>query len=295
MPGTISAKIRAALRDFPPHQDFRAGRITPAQYVAVLDAQEAEGARRGLNRDQFHLSGREPLDELAYVDGVLADLQRRGLIPTTAYDQAGFTAFRARVTAEFSHGDFTTYIFPEEERLAFALADIVKPTSAGFFGSYYGYWAIWALPAIARAGGRAYFLDIDPRVNDLGRENAAKLGFAACCEFITADAVGYLENSKTTYDFALVDAEGPEDHPDPDYRKKCIYYPIFRASLPRLRPQALVAVHNILLTNAVQDRYFAESVAKNRQQFHKFLPLLEQGFPLRADYATSEGVGVYRR
>ena len=295
MSGTISAKIETALAGYAPYRDYRAGRSSRADYVAVLDSREAEGRELGLNRDQFHLSGRGPRDEVAFVASVLADLRARGLIPGTAYDLAAFAAFRERVRAAFDHGAYSTYIFPEEERLAYALAEIAKPVSAGFFGSYYGYWAIWALPALAARGGRAVFLDIDQRVNDLARENVQRLGFADRCSFVTRDAVAHLAQDATTYDFALIDAEGPEEHADPDYRKKYIYYPIFRASLPRLRPGALLAVHNVLLHDDAGDRYFTESIARNRQQFHKLLPLLAQEFPLQADYATSEGVGVYRR
>ncbi len=295
MPGTISALIETALSGYAPYRDYRAGRSTRAAYVAVLDGREAEGAALGLNRDQFHLSGRGPRDEVAFVAAVLADLQRRGLVASTAYDEAAFTAFRAQVRAVFDHGPFSTYIFPEEERLAYALAGIARPESAGFFGSYYGYWAVWALPALAARGGQAVFLDIDQRVNDLARANVERLGFGAHCRFVTRDAVAHLEQDATTYDFALIDAEGPEEHADPDYRKKRIYYPIFRAALPRLRPGALLAVHNVLLHDDAGDRYFTESIARNRQQFDKLLPLLAREFPLQADYATSEGVGVYRR
>ncbi len=295
MPGTIHTKITNALSSFPPFQDFRAGRLASEAYAEVLEREEPRMEGFGLNRDQFHLSGRFPRDEVSFVDGILADLQRLGIIPSIAYDKAAFTAFRQRVTAEFDHGEFSTYIFPEEERLVYALSEIAKPASAAILGSYYGYWAIWIMPALARSKGRAWFLDIDERVNQLGSANFSRLGFGAQAEFVTSDAVKFLDAAATTYDFALIDAEGPEEHSDPDYRKKYIYYPIFKACLPRLRPGALVAVHNMLLSNPSQDRYFQERIAINKQQFHKLTPFLGEHFRLRMEYPTSEGVGVYRR
>jgi predicted O-methyltransferase YrrM len=295
MPGTIHTKIVNALSSFAPFQDFRAGRLTRDAYVDVLERDEPRMASFGLNRDQFHLSGRFPADEEAFVDGILADLRGQGAIPTTAYDKAAFTAFRRRVMAEFNHGEFSTYIFPEEERLVYALSEIAKPVSAAILGSYYGYWAIWTMPALARSKGRAWFLDIDERVNKLGLTNFTCLGFGAQVEFVTRDAVKFLEATATTFDFALIDAEGPEEHSDPDYRKKYIYYPIFKACLPRLRPDALVAVHNMLLSNLSHDRYFQERIVINQQQFHKLMPFLGEHFRVRTEYPTSEGVGVYRR
>jgi predicted O-methyltransferase YrrM len=295
MPGTIHTKISSALSTFPAFQDFSAGRLTRDAYVDILDGNEQQMAGFGLNRDQFHLSGRFPANEEAFVDGILADLHKQGAIPSTAYDKAAFTAFRRRVMAEFDPGEFSTYIFPEEERLVYALSEIAKPVSAGFFGSYYGYWAIWTMPALARSKGRAWFLDIDERVNKLGLENFTRLGFGPQVEFVTHDAVKFLESTATTYDFALIDAEGPEEHADPDYRKKYIYYPIFKACLPRLRPDALVAVHNMLLSNLSHDRYFQARIVINNQQFHKLMPFLREHFRVRTEYPTSEGVGVYRR
>jgi predicted O-methyltransferase YrrM len=295
MPGTIHSIITAALAGYKPYQDYRSGRSTLQQYVAILDAHEPELAALGLNRDQAHLSGRGPLDEVALIDGILADLVARGTIPSARYDKQAFLAFRAQVYRDFSHGSYSTYIFPEEERLVYALSEILRPVSAGVFGSYYGFWGVWMLPAIARANGRVVYLDIDQKVNDLGKANVERLGFGRHCSFVTSDAVDYLARTPTTYDFALVDAEGPEEHTDPDYRKKYIYYPIFKACLPRLKPDAVVAVHNVLLSNLADDRYFAESIAKNRRYFHKLTPLLESAFDPRSDYPTSEGVGVYKR
>ena len=295
MPGTIHAKITSALSAFAPFQDFRAGRLDRDAYVDVLEREEAKMGGFGLNRDQFHLSGRCPEQEEAFIDGILEDLRRQGTISSATYDKAAFTAFRRQVQATFDHGEYSTYIFPEEERLVYALSEIAKPVSAAFLGSYYGYWAVWAMPALARSKGRAWFLDIDERVNRLGLANFTRLGYGAQVEFVTKDAVAYLDASATTYDFALIDAEGPEEHADPDYRKKCIYYPIFRACLPRLRPGALVAVHNMLLSDLSDDRYFQERIVINKQQFHKLMPFLSEHFRNRREYPTSEGTGVYRR
>jgi predicted O-methyltransferase YrrM len=295
MPGTVYHLIERALAGFQPFADFRAGRLDRDGYVRVLEGIADHQERFGLNRDQFHLSGRFPVDEAAFVQRILDDLVLNGLLPHARYDTVAFAAFRAQVHRTIDHGRYATYIFPEEERLAYAIAEIMAPVAAGFFGSYYGYWAYWALPALARTGGSAVFLDIDPEVNALAERNMQRLGFAQRCRFVTQDAVAFLAGSSEQFDFAMVDAEGPEHHPDPDYRKKYIYYPIFRQLVPHLRAPGLVVVHNMLLRNLTADSYFAERIPVNQQQFAKLLPLLETSFTGRQVYDTSEGVGVYRR
>ena len=76
----------------------------------------------------------------------------------------------------YDHGPFRTYIYPEEARLLFAIADILRPKAAIFLGSYYGYWARAPLAVIARHGGRAVLVDPDPQAQAVARRNLKSAG-----------------------------------------------------------------------------------------------------------------------
>ncbi len=47
-----------------------------------------------------------------------------------------------------------------------------------FLGSYYGYWAAWAVPAVAARGGRVTLVDPDPTACAVARRNFAPYGDA---------------------------------------------------------------------------------------------------------------------
>jgi predicted O-methyltransferase YrrM len=226
---------------------------------------------------------------------MLIRLRSEGLLPRCDYDEERFAQFREHVTRAFNHGDHLTYIFPEESRLLYAVAEITAPTRTVFLGSYYGYWAIWALPAIAAAGGSAVLIDPDPEVLDLSAANVGRLGYADICTFVCEDGVVYLERERANYDFAVLDAEGPVAEGPADRRGKAIYGPLTAAVTPLLQPGGLLLAHNILLENLTDNGYFARRIASNIEQFVVFSRILARDYDLALALPTSEGVGVYRR
>lgn len=290
--GPAYQRIAAALRGLPEYRAYRCGELSRADYCAWVA--EVGPETLGLNDDQLNLSTRFPRDGRTFVREALDTLRERGAVPTTKYPEDAFDELWERVEAGFDHAGRTTYIFPEEARLLFALAHVVAPASTVFSGSYYGYWAVWALPGIIAAGGQAALVDIDGDAMTLARRNLGALGLAGPVDFVVDDAVTYGRRSGSI-DLCVLDAEGPKQHDDEDLRDKAIYYPITAATTPALRPGGLLVAHNVLLENLTENAYFAGRVRHNLQQFTRWQAHLDEHYDVQCVLPTSEGTGVYRR
>jgi predicted O-methyltransferase YrrM/predicted MFS family arabinose efflux permease len=287
--------IDTALGELGEYAEFRAGRMDRATYCSWISAHIDELRRTGLNEDQICLSTRFPVDERGYVAEILEDLHGAGVIPSVAYPETEFDIFRGAVSARLAHGGMTTYIFPEEARLMFALAHIVAPARTVFLGSYYGYWAVWAMPGIIAAGGHATLVDVDARVIEVARRNFARLGMSAAADFVVADATVGNPDLPADVDLYVLDAEGPKGGVPPDLRDKAIYYPIMKANTPALRPDGLLVAHNMLLHNLTGNTYFTAKIANNTSQYARFHAHLDAHYDRHRAYPTSEGVGIYRK
>jgi predicted O-methyltransferase YrrM len=292
--GTVFDLIEEALGPVSQYRDFRAGRLPQEQYAAWMTTEGESAARGLLNEDQRNLSTRFPLDDRRYVDELLRDLNTAGIVTSATQPDRAFTVYRERVAQCTEHGGRTTYIFPEEARLLFALAHVLQPKRAVFLGSYYGYWALWALPGIVAAGGTATLVDVDPAVMSIAERNVAALGFAHAVEPVVADAIEVARGLQDI-DLCVLDAEGPEVAADPELTGKAIYHPIMRSATPAIRPGGVLVVHNMLLQNLTASTYFDRKIEHNRNQFSRFLPHLETYYDRSRVYPTSEGVGIYRR
>lgn len=292
--GTAHAVIDTALRNHVEYRNFRDGLMSREDYSRWVESQFDELTELGLNRDKQNLSTRLPADDHACVTNALATLAADGVVAGSEYSRKEFEEFAEAVAEKWDHGDRTTFIFPEEARLLFAMAHQVRPRNAVFLGSYYGYWAIWALPAVAAAGGRMTLVDVDPDVMALAERNIAALGYAHLVDFVVADATEYAR-TLSDVDLCVLDAEGPLDAPDPDLRDKAIYYPHTRAVSHALPEGALLVAHNVLLENLTDNSYFAGRIANNTAQFAKWTAHLDEYYDAHRVFPTSEGVGVYRR
>lgn len=248
-----------------------------------------------MNENQIKLIERFPSSEADFVAAALERLRKEGVIETTSYCTEAFEAYRTRVAASFDHAERVTYIFPEEERLLYALAEVTKPHRVAFLGSYYGYWAVWALPAISAAGGTATLLDTDGECVSLARRNIECLGLGGSAEVVARDAITYMLESREHFDWVVLDAEGPKLGLPYDETDKALYYAMGTAAIERLRPGGMLICHNILLAHNGDDPYFANMIRNNQRQFYKFLPLLEASCSRRVELSSTEGVGIYRR
>lgn len=283
--------IDGTLRAFAEYRSFRAGELPRADYCAWL---QKTAAVSGLNQDQLNLSARFPLDERRFVADSLDRLVSLGLLPDTGYPEEEFGLLWKAVQAKLWHGGFMTYIFPEEARLLFAIAHIVRPRTLIFPGSYYAYWAVWALPAIAKANGSATLIDIDRRAVAVARHNVEQLGMGNRVSFVDSDAIAYGRTLQEA-DLVVLDAEGPKNEGPDELRDKAIYAPIMEATTPALRPGCLLVAHNMLLENLTDNPYFAARVAYNKAQYARFQAHLDAHYDRQCVLPTSEGIGVYRK
>ena len=144
----------------------------------------------------------------------------------------------------YDFGGFQTSIYPDEEELAYALTHAIKPRSSFYAGSYFGYWAIYMMPAISEVGGSITLSDINPKVSALCAANMERLGYAHSTVCATDDAEKLLLSSSAPLDFVILDATASYDNPDPERRGKGIYGVLAKAALPRLRKGGFVLIHN---------------------------------------------------
>jgi predicted O-methyltransferase YrrM len=276
------------------YRRFRAGEMSRAEYAAFLDRTAPALVDAGLPAEDVEFAKRYPRSEVDFVKDVLADLAARGILEAAPYDAAFYEGILAARGA-FDHGPFKTYIYPEEARLLFAIADVFKPRSAIFLGSYYGYWAHAATAAIVRAGGRVVLVDPDERAQDVARRNLAATPYAESVEVAVTTGELYLSKATDAFDFVVLDAEGPRTHPDPEQRGKRVYAPLLRHCLPHTSRGALLVCHNILFEDHSGSAFFDRVIERNRDELGAFMELVGSEFPNFREYTSTEGVGVGSR
>jgi predicted O-methyltransferase YrrM len=291
--GPIFNAVDQVLHRRQEYVQFRNGALPRSSFGLFLDGAAEELVASGVPAADVHFAKRYPCSEEGFVDEALADLVARGMISTARYDRALFASTQAEA-ARFDHGGYSTYIYPEEARLLFALTDIVKPRRALFLGSYYGYWAWWALPPLLRGGGRAVLVDPDERVHQVARTNLASTKRSHAVELATTTGERFLAETREVFDFVVLDAEGPRDHPDPEQRGKRVYRPLLHHALPRLAPGALLVCHNILLSDHSGASFLTGVIERNRDELGPFMSLAEREFEGFTPYPSTEGVGVGR-
>lgn len=284
----------SVLRSRDEYRRFRAGEISRVEYATFLDYAAPALVDAGLPAEDVEFAKRYPRSEIDFVKDVLRDLAAREVLASTSYDTLLYEEILAARDA-FDHGPFKTYIYPEEARLLFAIADVFKPRSAIFLGSYYGYWAHAATAAIGRAGGRIVLVDPDERAQEVARRNLAATPYAAAVEVAATTGELYLSEASGPFDFVVLDAEGPRTHPDPEQRGKRVYAPLLRHCLPHTSRGALLVCHNILFQDHSGSAFFDRIIERNRDELGTFMELVGSEFPNFKEYASTEGVGVGSR
>lgn len=280
-PGPVSDHVQAVLSKFPVYRDYCAGRISRAQYLAGLDEQADEiRSRLGDSDHLVRLASLYPPDFDTAADEIFEALLADGFVSERPPTQA-FDAYRERVLAAYDHGARHTYIHPDDARLLYFLSTAVKPRRMVVVGSYYGYWAVWAMPAVQAAGGEAVLIDPDAEVCALAEQNFRTLGFAdsAVVRAQTAEAV--FPNIPPGVDMALLDAAGSGEHPDPAYHGKGIYGFLVEDIFDRMNDGALLVVHN------------DEVAGASRRPLERFHAFCRDNFRAQHVAETPEGFGIY--
>ena len=287
--GPLFDLVEGVLARHPEYAPHRDGLLAHDAWYGFVDRAAEELCAAGVPAAEVRFAKRFPGAPERFVRAALARLVEAGVLHSGAYDAAAADA-AAVSAARYEHGGLGTYIYPEEGRLLFALADLVRPAHAMFLGSYYGYWAAWAIPVIAARGGRVTLVDPDPDACAVARRNFAPYGDAV--RVVTATGQAALAAGAEPIDLVAIDAELPRTHPDPDLRGKGVYRALLAAALPHLAPTAYVVAHNILLADATGDAALAEVVARNAGELGPFLTLAARELDGFIELASTEGVGV---
>lgn len=295
MTGVVADRIVHALTGVREFDLWRAGAIDRDTYAGQLDRILSLPGTVPLNENQRALSARMHWDDGAFVDAAVRRCAADGLLASERHDDAGYVRFRDRMAAEWDHAGRTTFIFPEEARLLYAIASVARPRRIAVLGSYYGYWAAWAVAGAGAALESAVLLDVDPAVTELARANLGRVGLAERATALTADAIVHMESSREPVDMLVLDAEGPDSGPDPRMLGKAVYGPIAAAALPRLRPGGLLVTHNVLLDDLVDHPYFRELAAQNRGTLAEFLAVASAACRAELVLPSTEGVSLHLR
>lgn len=291
--GSAFDVVRGGLRGVEPYEQLRSGQLNRAGYCELIDDGTLGWHEYGLTEDQLNFSARHPLDEELFVDETLRMLCGAGVIDAAEYPRRQFERLRIEAREGFEHGGRVTYIYPEEERLLFALSWISAPLAAVALGAFYGYATLWLLPGIAAAGGRMRLIDVDQETLALADRNLSALGFGDIVDFEVCDAAQ--RSWAGPIDLCFLDAEGPPEGVPEDLREKAVYGPILERVAPAIRPGGLLVAHNVLDDDLPRTQYLATRFATYGEQQRRFAAAIERNFDRKCVLATTEGVGAYRR
>lgn len=293
--GPLFDRLDTLLRDAPGYADFRAGRLSARAFADFLDSRRGALVSGGVPDEDVDYAKRYPADRHAFVRAAMAYLCRRGILPAADHDAAAWGVAERRLRS-LDHGGRTTYIYPEEAELLFAIASVWRPRRALFLGSYYGYWAAAALPALAAAGGGAVLVDPDESCCALARRNLAAEVAAGVLEIACTTGEQFLAAPRPEpFDMLVIDAELPRDHPVAALRGKGVYAALLAAALPHLADRAVLVCHNILLTDWTGAPAFERILSRNGHELAAFEALARRHFGNWTEIHSTEGVGVGSR
>jgi predicted O-methyltransferase YrrM len=263
------------------YKEYRDKKITSAQFCnAMLEDKTLEGVA-GFDRRNIGRISTMPPDEKLPTEKIIGYLVGNKIISgfeniEDIYD--GFDEYREYILANYDHGEFVTYVYPEDELLMYAMAKIARPKNMFMAGCYYGYLAVWAMRTVREMGGIAVLSDIDAEVCGLAKENFEKLGFKDSAKIYCEDAGVLLAKRTEPIDMLVLDATGRGDDPRPEFRGKRIYGALLKAAGRLLREGSLIFIHNMEPENPEMRELVDELKAMNA---------------LGADYDTFNGLGVY--
>ncbi len=292
--GPVFAIAQSVLATRPEYRSFLDGGPRGA-FNFFLNSIAPDLIAAGLPPDDVQFAKRYPRSQTAFVREALRRLTGIGILPQPDYDETGYERLAAQIRDAYDHGPFRTYIYPEEARLLFAIADILRPRSAIFLGSYYGYWARAPLSVIARHGGRAVLVDPDPKAQDVARHNLQSAGLTDAVEFAVTTGQDYLQETADRYDLVVLDAETPRDFPDPQQRGKAVYGPLLQNALARMTADATLVCHNYLFEDVAGCRFFDRIIERNRGEMAAFLDIAAREFAGLEECTSTEGIGVGKR
>ena len=273
--------VTQTLEEFSFFREYRRGVISRETYIAELrtNAREVDEAFEG-DESYRGMAAKYPADFDSHADEIYRELVTRGMLEDVP-SSSDLDAFRERIESEYDHGKRHTFIHHDEARLVYRISKSVRPEFMLAIGSYYGYWAVWAMPGVVDGNGSAVLIDPDPEVCAMARENLSRLGYGDTAKVECARAEEVLARTNRHANLVLLDASGSQEHPDSSYHGKGIYGHLISAIHGNMTPGGVLAVHNDRVSGRQPDPL---------ERFHEFCA---GHFNMSFTANTPEGFGVY--
>jgi predicted O-methyltransferase YrrM len=260
------------------YKEYQNRKIDSEQFKqAMLDDTSLSGVDGFSNYNIARIALTPPNDKMP-IEKMTDYLIQKNIISSCEDMYDGFDEYRKDIYEKYNHGEFFTCIYPEDERLLYAVAKIFQPKNAFIAGAYYGYFVIWAMKTIKENNGMFVLSDVDNEVCELAKHNFEKLGYANNAKIYCEDAEKLLLSRTEPLDMLVLDATGRGDDPRPDYRGKRIYAAFLRAAKHLLKQGSVIVIHNMEPENPEMKPLVDELKAINA---------------VGTNYDTFNGLGVY--
>ena len=257
--------------------DYMNQKTDSARFREAMYADTALRETAGFGEYNIEHISMTPPDDRMPAEKILGYLKDNNMIPPCENMYEGFDEYRKYIRENYDHGEFFTCIYPEDERLLYAAAKITRPKSMFVAGSYYGFFAIWAMKTIAENGGAAVLSDVDGEVCELARANFTRLGYGEYTEVCCEDASDLLARRAEPIDMLVLDATGNHEDPRPEYRGKRIYGAFLKDAKRLLHKNSVIVIHNM----------------DEKPDMQPLIEELRAAGAIGANYDTYNGLGVY--
>ena len=272
----IYAQEELSSREY--YKKYISGEINSVQFRKAMFNDESLSRAAWFNEYNINRISLTPPDEKLPTETIVKYLADKNIIPASENMYEGFDEYRKYIRENYSHGEFITFIYPEDELLLYAIAKITQPKNVFVAGAYYGYFAVWAMKTVSENGGMAVLSDINEKVCELAKENFRKLGYENNSKVYCEDSKVLLANRRDPIDMLVLDATGKYDDPVPEYRGKRIYGVLLKTARHLLKKGSVIVVHNMEPENPEMKMLVDE---------------LQSAGAAGASYDTYNGLGVY--
>jgi len=227
------------------YRDYINQKIDSNQFYNAMKSDESLADVAGFHEYNYKHISLMPPDDKMPAEKIIGYLVNNNIIKSSENMYDGFDEYRKWIRENYDHGENVTFIYPEDEKLLYAVAKLTQPKNVFIGGSYYGYFIIWAMKTIKENNGKVVLSDVDGEVCELAKKNFDKLGFGDITEVCCENAEILLKNRTEPIDMLILDATGRHDDPRPEYRGKRIYGALLREAKHLLSKGSVIVIHNM--------------------------------------------------
>lgn len=290
-PGPVYEVADRALGSLDLYGRYRAGHVTQRAFAAGVLANKAHLVDLGLAPADVHFATRFPADPIVCARRIVADLVKVGILDHAGSDPSPFSSAEG-VAREMDHGPYSTYIYPEEALALHLITASIRPRRTVFCGSYYGYWAMWALAAVHHSSD-VVLIDPDAAACRVAAQNLKAFGYDSFARVVVGDAVEELPRLGMV-DLIVIDAETPESEPDLRRRGKGIYTALLSVALDAMSNGGVVVFHNVVQHHFNEDSFFVALIRRYEREYGAMLKTAGSELAAFHVYPTTEGLAVGR-